>query len=341
MAHVPCLAGDRGPAPAGQCAGRGPRPSPTRYLTYTFRFSWYLAATITLLYVFNLRERLSTQRITRAAGWLFITVVLGGVLGTLVPHLEFRSVIELVLPRKATHFQFVHDLVHPAVAQLYAINGVENPRASAPFAYTNDWGLNFACLLPFFLVGWLGRDAAGLAAPRGAARPAPRALSRDLVGEPRPVARAHHRRRDGRRPGSPDGHVRLLGCMLGAAALGVVLLYSTPIGTSIQNRINHGYSNNSRSSLGAQTVDSVLGVSPVVGLGTTRNAQGSFYSIAGGSTASCSVCTPPGLGTQGHLWLVIYSTGVGGLLLYLGFMLLQFIRHVRVQMPRRSHSGSR
>ena len=36
---------------------------------------------------------------------------------------------------------------------------IRSPRPSAPFAYTNIWGLNFACFLPFFLLSWCGKDA--------------------------------------------------------------------------------------------------------------------------------------------------------------------------------------
>ena len=77
------------------------------------------------------------------------------------------------------------------------------------------------------------------------------------------------------------------------------------------------------------TVDSVVSKSPVVGLGSTRNVQGAFYSIAGGNSANCSGCTPPALGTQGHFWLVIFSTGVGGLILYLLFIGIQLITALR------------
>ncbi|MGH3494868.1 MAG: hypothetical protein ACRDQ1_16755, partial [Sciscionella sp.] len=257
----------------------------------------------------------------------------GGVVGTLAPHVDFRSAIELLLPRRLTQFQFVHDLVHPVVAQLYSVNGVENPRVSAPFAYTNDWGLNVACLLPFFIVGWLGRDALGWRRRVGilvilvALYPIIESANRGtwlavLAAAVMVAVRAAFM-----------GHVRMLGSILAAGAVAAVVLVATPLGSSIQTRIDHGYSNSGRASLGERTVDSVVGVSPVVGLGTTRNVQGSFYSIAGGDTATCNICTPPALGTQGHLWLVIYSTGIGGLLLYLGFLLLQFFRHVRIHAP--------
>jgi capsular polysaccharide biosynthesis protein len=312
--------------------GAVPGGSPTRYLTYTFRFGWYAAATITLMYVYNMRDRLPTQRITRAAGWLFVTVVAGGVLGTLAPHVELRSAIELALPHRISNVQFVHDMIHPVLAQVYTAAGAENPRASAPFAYTNDWGLNFACLLPFFLVGWLGRDGgwrrrAGVIVLLVAIYPVVQSANRGLwlalvVCGVLVATRA-----------ALSGQLRLLGLLTAGALIGAVILAGTPIGTTIQTRLENGYSDQTRTTLGEETVNSVLGVSAVLGLGTTRNVQGAFYSIAGGDSASCSLCAPPALGTQGHLWLLIYSTGLGGLLFYLGFVLLQFVRHLRIHAP--------
>ena len=63
--------------------------------------------------------------------------------------------------------------------------------------------------------------------------------------------------------------------------------------------------------------------------------QGALYSIAGGDSAACHNCSPPALGTQGHFWLLIYSTGLGGTVLYLGFMLLQLFRYARLPSPGR------
>ena len=139
--------------------GAEPGSSSTRYLTFAYRLAWYLTAIIALVYVYNRRTVLSTQRIVRAFAAMFVTVVVGGVLGTVAYSLNFPSVLELLLPHSVSHLPFVHDLVHPTLAQIYTDQGYVNPRASAPFAYTNDWGLNFTCLLPFFLLGWLGRDA--------------------------------------------------------------------------------------------------------------------------------------------------------------------------------------
>jgi hypothetical protein len=310
--------------------GALPTTSDARYLTFGFRVCLYLSATVALLYVYNERDRLSTSRLFGSLAWFFVTVVAGGVLGTLAPHLDFPSALELVLPHRLTHVSFVHNLVHPVVAQLHTVNGVENPRASAPFAYTNDWGRSVACLLPFFLVAWSG-PAAGWrrrAAPvvlLVAVYPVVMSQNRGLwlalvIAGVLVCVRA-----------LLFGSVRFVLGMLLACIATVGVLLSTPLGGTVDKRLTNAGSENGRGSLGAQTLDSVTNKAPVVGLGTTRAVQGSFYSIAGGDTSSCVGCTPPPLGTQGHFWLVVYSTGYGGLALYLGFVLQQFLRHWRLR----------
>ena len=316
-----------------------PDTSSARYVTYGFRVAWYLTATVTLLYIYNLRERLSTQRIMSAFSWLFVTLVIGGIAGTLAPTLSFPSLLELLLPRAATtfgingiagvlHIQYVHDLVHPVMSQNYSVNGAVHPRASAPFPYTNDWGLNYGLLLPFFLASWMRRDAGWRF------RVAPFVLAASLY----PVVKTENR---GMWIGvavvtivvairsACFGRYRLFAALAGAALAAVVVLMATPVGGLVTNRLQNGSSDSGRASLGQLTVSSVLAKSPVVGLGSTRNVEGSFYSIAGGDTAECSLCSPPALGTQGHFWLVIFSTGVGGLLLYLGFIGYQLVGSLR------------
>jgi len=47
-----------------------------------------------------MRDRLPTRKVIRAFGWLFVTVVIGGVLGTLASTLDFPSLFELFLPKR-------------------------------------------------------------------------------------------------------------------------------------------------------------------------------------------------------------------------------------------------
>lgn len=303
-----------------------------RYVTFAFRLGWYVAATIAMVYVYNTRDRLPTIKIIRAFGWMFLTVVCGGFIGSLASTVDFPSLLELLLPGRLTHIQYVHDLIHPVVAQLYTADGLVNPRASAPFAYTNDWGLNFACLLPLFIQGWI-RDANGLRRRIGVAilaasiYPAVVAQNRGMWLALVVVAIVIAIR------SAIFGRLRTIALVGALAVVLGGLLLGTPLGHTITHRLDNGYSNAGRASLGQLTVDSVMSRSPVVGLGSTRNVEGSFYSIAGGNTATCGLCTPPALGTQGHFWLLIFSTGVGGLLLYLAFIAINLITSARRDSP--------
>jgi hypothetical protein len=306
--------------------------SNTRYLTFSFRFAWYSAATVLLLYLGNMRKELSVTRITRAFACLFVTVVAGGVLGTVAPHLDFPSAIELLLPRRITSIPFVRDLVHPVVAQLNLVDGVPNPRASAPFAYTNGWALNFAVLLPFFLIACFGPEAGwrrrvGPLVLVVALIPVIVSVNRGLWIALALMALFIAVR------ATAAGRPRSLAAVLAGVGLVLVLVASTPLGDTVSHRLDNGYSDDGRADLSTTTVQTALDASPIVGFGTTRDVQGSFRSIAGGSTASCPQCAPPALGTQGHLWGLIFATGVGGLVLYLGFYLTFLARGLRLASP--------
>lgn len=314
--------------PVGAVAG----DSPTRYLTGGFRLAWYLRATVVLLYVVNLPQGRGTQWVTRTFSWMFVTITVGGLMGTLFPAFSFSSLIELVLPAGVRSIPFVRSIIHPVMSELQNNLGDHNLRPSAPFAYANEWGFNFACFLPFFLISWLGREAGWrkFAAPfvlAAALVPVIFSLNRGLwfalVTAGVFVALRS----------AQAGRVRLLGTLIaGFLLLGAVLLAS-PLGRTVQNRLENGKSDSGRITLAVQGLTTMAKTSPLVGFGTTRRVQGGFESIAQGATTDCPRCTPPSLGTQGQLSLVAFCQGVGGFLLYFGFMTLQFLRHIRIRSP--------
>ncbi|MBM6402082.1 hypothetical protein [Phycicoccus sonneratiae] len=309
-----------------------PDTSMGRYISWAYRFGWYASATVALVYIGNMREHLTTSRITRAGAAMFLTVVAGGWLGILMPHLVFPSVLEVVLPGSLTHVEFIEFLIHPEVSQDYAQAVASHPRPSAPFSYANIWGLNFACFLPFFLHAWLGPDAGWrrrLALPLLGLATVPAILSLNrgmwiaVVAMAVVVALRS----------AAHGRMRSV-VALGASVLllaGAVAF--SPLGDLVQSRIANPVSNDGRASLATLTVQSVLEGSPVIGFGSTRDAVSAFYSIAGGSSPSCPLCTPPALGTQGQLWLVLYSQGVLGLVFYLGFLGAWLLRGLRLPSP--------
>ncbi len=304
--------------------------SSTRYLTWAYRLAWYVAITITLLYVINTRTELATARIARIVSALFLTVLAGGLLGMFAPLLEFPSLLELLLPKSISKIQFISKMIHPSAAQLQDVLGYAAPRPSAPYAFTNTWGLNFVCTLPFFVLGWCQRDSgwrrfAAIPILLIAAVPAIYSINRGmwlaLVVMALFIAlRAAFTGRPG----------LLLTVMGGGAAL-VLLVALTSLGSVVTTRLTSDGSEEGRANLGTLAVTSVAATSPVIGLGSTRNVQGNFNTIAGGARADCPRCSPPALGTQGQLWLVVFSQGLLGLLWYLAFFGAIFLRHLRLR----------
>jgi hypothetical protein len=303
-----------------------------RYATFAYRYLWYVSAAVILLYVGNMRDVITLPRLFRAMSYMFITVVLGGYLGIVAPHLQFPSVIEIVLPRGLTHNGFVQILVHPVSAQVQTFLGYEEGRPSAPFSFTNDWGLNFACFLPTFVVSWCRRDAGWrrIAGPLflfAAMIPVIYSLNRglwlSLVAMSLFVAVKY----------ALSGKFAMIGAVGAGVVALVLLLVLSPLGSLVNQRLHNGNSNQGRTNLGTLTVTSMLEGSPFIGFGSTRNVAGNFNSIAAGSTVKCPRCSKPPLGTQGQFSLVSFSTGVGGVVLYLGFFLRMFLGHIRLKTP--------
>ncbi len=306
--------------------------SSTRVITWAYRFAWYLTVTVVLLYVVNTRRELTTLRLMRIVGAMFLTVTAGGLLGVLAPYFEFRSLMELVLPHGVTSVQLVQKMIHPQAAQLQVVLGYAAPRPSAPFVYTNTWGLNYALTLPFFLYTWCGKDAgwrrwAAVPVLLVAAVPCIYSINRGMWGALVAMALFVAVR------SALTGRPAMLGGLLAGALAVVVLLATTTLGNVVNARFTSEGSEQGRTNLSTLTVETVTRTSPIVGLGSTRNVQGNFNSITGGSTAQCPRCSPPALGTQGQLWLVVFSQGLVGLVLFLAFFALVFLRHLRLRSP--------
>lgn len=304
----------------------------SRYLTWAFRLLWYLEATVVMLYIGNLRASLPLERIARIFSWMFVWVVAGGLLGSFLPHLDFRSVIEIVLPPQYTSIAFVSSLVHPDLVEHVSVLGETVGRPSAPFPYTNVWGLAYGCFLPFFLRSWLSRDAGW----RRAAAPVILVLSvipviyslnRGLWGALIASGAFFALR-------SAAAGRRAIVALLVVGAIGLAgAVAFTPLGARIEARFNTPNSNAGRTDLAKLGIQSMTQKSPIVGFGSTRYVQGNFDSIAGGASPQCPRCVLPSLGTQGQLSLVTFCAGWGGALLYLAFFLMQFLRHIRLRSP--------
>lgn len=311
--------------------GAVPGSGAARYLTFGYRFGWYVIATIVALYVLNARHRLSIEKVARGVAWLFVMLVAGGLLGVLLPTLSFPSVLQLVLPGGLGRHPFVHDLIHVQVAQVQTLLGDPQARPSAPFAYTNEWGLVTACTMPFFLVAWWNRGRPwriGLVVVMAVATfTIVSSLNRGMWAAIAVMAAFVVIR------SALRGRVKLLvAATVVVIALGVVLL-ATPMGDLMTARFDNPHSDEGRANLGIRAVQSAAEGSPVVGFGTTREVAGNFSSIAGGATDACPKCAPPPLGSHGQLWLTVFGAGFVGAALYTGFLVSQILLGLRARSP--------
>ncbi len=299
-----------------------------RLFTWAVRYLWYVEATVVLLYVADTRKRLSTMRVTRILAAMFVTVVLGGVAGVLLPTLNVHSVIELGLPQGLRANAFVHSQVHAYLAERQVYLGDVQYRPSGPFPFANEWGVNFACFLPFFLFAWFGKDAGwreyvGPGVLAVGLLPVIYSLNRGLwailiLNAVLFVVTMIWR-----------GRARGLLVPLAVGLPIVLLLALGPLGQAVTSRFEGHNSNLGRSTLSFAAVEGMARSSPVFGLGTTRPYEGTFYSIAGGSTTDCPSCTPPALGTQGLLWLLLFGHGLLGAFFSLAFFISTWWRNRR------------
>jgi hypothetical protein len=296
-----------------------PHGAPTQLIAYTLRFLNYVGATVLLLYVVNMRGRgLTDRRIVGCLAAFFVVAVAGGLLGLAAPGFNFTSPFEWLLPQHLAENSYVRVLVHPAAAQNQDVLGFTAPRPKAPFEYTNTWGNVIGLLIVWFSV-WAVRA-------RGRGRVfAVIMLCIALI----PIVNSLNR---GLWVGLGLGllllAVRLamsgkLATVIGLAAVVstlAVVVMATPLATVVQERLNHGHSNDIRSNL-AEAAFKGATESPVIGWGTTREVRGSYQSIAVGTTSGCARCGNADIGSTGHFWLTIFAQGFVGMALYLGFFL--------------------
>lgn len=299
-----------------------------RLLVALFRLSQYLAVTIMLLYVYNLkREKLSNARLGWQLGLLFVYSVALGSLSIVVPNLEWPSPVELVLPGPVGANAWIVSMVHPSLAQVQDFLGYEHGRPAAPFGYTNTWGAAVAMLLPWFVATWIVMKrgwsrAAGLVILAISIVPIVWSVNRGLwiAIVIMLIVSAILLVRNG----------RMAVLLIGTAAtllVGFVLAVS-PLAELATERLDNPHSNTVREFTTEKAIE-LSAQSPLIGFGTTRNAEGSAQSIAIGETPDCPQCGVTPLGQNGQIWMVLIGQGVIGVILFYGMFVRTSIEAFR------------
>jgi hypothetical protein len=271
---------------------------------FAFRACEFIAATVIFLYVFNCSpQRLPLRRLCAMATCFLAFVAFGGYLGIIAPHHSLSTPMEHLLPASFVSNDLVGKLVHPPFAQTSSSSYFHiAPRPAAPFPYTNDWGVNFAVLVPFVIA------LLATAPPRRVRLvlvailafgmvPALLTLNRGMVlGLGVGVGYAAFRF-------ALRGHGRALLAVALVAGIAVGAASLLHFGSRLNNRLSQSQSTSSRESVYAATYDEVKH-SPLLGNGAP--------------SASTVNVNGPQLGTQGELWLALYSFGFPGVTLFVG-----------------------
>jgi hypothetical protein len=216
------------------------------------------------------------------------------------------------------------------LAQTQDLLGYTSPRPAAPFTYTNAWGnalsLTLVWLVVRFGFGGSKRHRLGtIAFMTVALVPIIYSLNRGLwLGLAFSVLYVVIRM-------ALRGRIALVGLSVFAVGAVTAVVVFSPLGATIQGRLDNGHSNDIRATL-ANGALAAMKASPVLGYGSTRATQGSGSSISVGKTADCPKCGNRNIGSTGQVWLLLISQGLIGTLLYFGFF-------VRVLWTYR-HDGS-
>lgn len=291
---------------------------PDRMIGFIFRSMLYASAGITCLYVYNAPKRLlPTNSVVKLMASFWVIVVAGGMLGIMNPTLEFTTLAERLVPQRLLANDYVYTLVHPTTAQIQTFLGYNVPRPRAPFVYTNDWGGTFALLVPFVFAAWAQvRSLARRSLVRLLAiislLPVVFSLNRVLwlclivavvYGSTRFALRG--------RKGGIQG-------ALAFVAVFVMVFTFGPTRQLIDDRLATPHSNRGRAILYQEAAESV-GESPLLGYGAPRPSQ-----------ANPNL---PSVGTQGQFWLVLFSHGIPGALLFVSFFAFACWRSGRARTP--------
>lgn len=291
--------------------------SASRLLGFGYRYALYLSATAVFIYVYNSTKSLSDRRICGVLTIFWLITIAGGYLGLLFPEASFRTPLGYVLPGGLQSNELVGEMVVRRFTQFESDSFFDrDPRPSAPFLYTNNWGNAYSLLMPFVVVYltkirrerrfWLVAAAVPLSFV-----PAFLTLNRGMfLGLAVAVAYVGLR-------ALLAGNPRVLAGVALLAIVSVVGVAALPVQERLENRLETSSTTEDRASLYKESYERTL-ESPLFGFGAPRPSE----------TAGA-----PSAGTQGQFWMILFSHGFVGIGLFMAWLLLLFLRSVKRADP--------
>ena len=271
---------------------------------FALRWGNLLAALIILLYVVNARERLGHHAILAGLMTVWTTLILMGTLALFIPEARLTTPVGLLLPGSLTSNELVRDFVFPPMAEVQLPWGAPEPyvRPAAPFPYANSWGVAYVLLTPVALATLLTVRTwkvkllicAGLLL---SLVPAVGTSNRGMfLGLGIALTYAIVRL-------TFAGYWKVGAIGLLALTGAVMWLILGGVAEQILGRQEYSDSTGGRLNLYRQTWEASL-QSPLLGHGAPRLEE------------SVGVY----MGTQGYLWMILFSYGLVGLLLFVGYL---------------------
>lgn len=284
----------------------------TQAATLALRLAFYLTALVVCVYVYTaVRERGGWRRLLTPLVLFWLALVALGWVGVLLPSLSVASPVERVLPHALSSVRFVNDLIHLYGTEFGSLGSTHRP--SAPYPYTNTWGSTYALLLPCavaYLVSvrrgsrralwWLLLVSLPLSLP-----PAFLTLNRGMFlslggGLALLGVRAVLR-----------GNVKVVASVLALAAAAAAASTVIPVTTLIERRTSTSSTTTDRLGLYTEVLHRISH-SPLIGFGAP--------SVVDTTSGQAPV------GTQGQLWLVLYSHGIPALVFFVGWFVVVALR---------------
>ncbi len=275
-----------------------------RALGFVYRFAIIFFALVAFVYALSAWRLLKLRSVVNALAFVWLFVVVGGILGMLFPTTRLTTPVGMIMPAWLTSNPYVHDLFFPPFAEIQHPYGSPTAflRPSAPFPYANSWGVAILILTPVavaafiyarswktrivLLIGAIGMVPAAMASSNRGMFVA-LALSAGYL-----LVRQTVRNR-----AAPV-------VTIGATALiAVAYLVSRGLFDQLAVRQQYGQSSDSRFTLYAETFRRTLD-SPLLGYGAPRPSVAQELSV----------------GTQGYVWTLMFSFGFVGLALFLIFL---------------------
>lgn len=273
-----------------------------RLIGFVYRALQYLTVTVVFVYVYNARRTITIDDVLRLLTLFWLYVVAGGWLGVIAPEFAFRTPLGYVLPGALQANELVGEMVVRRATQWNPEAWtLLDPRPSAPFLYTNGWGNAYSLLLPPVLarLARMPRDfrfVLLLAAVPVSFVPAFLTLNRGMF--------------IGLGVAAVYGGLRLLAAgrwravlaLTTACAAGLVAASAMDVWSRLLGRVESSSSTEDRANLYDETLQRTL-MSPLFGYGAPRPSwtEGA-----------------PSAGTQGHIWMVMFSHGLPAAALFLG-----------------------